>query len=109
MGIFSWLRPKKKFRFPFDEKEYLERKRKAEKAGQVDGKFYVAHVEKVKQLKRQKKWDEAERLLIKLDAAAEAESKIMGYPSKPPWYSRQLGIVRRQKQREIAKAAKAKH
>lgn len=105
MGLFSWLRPKRKP--SWDVEEYLERKRKAAKAAQVDGKHYTAHLEKVKQLKRQKKYDEAERLLYRLKSAAEAESRIMGWKT-PPGYDRQLGVVRRQKQRELARAEKAK-
>lgn len=101
MGIFSWLRPKKR---NFDEKECLDLKRRAAKAASVDGKHYTAYVETVKQLKREKRYEEAERLLRRLDAAAESEAKIMGWETKPGWYARQLSIVQRHRQREIKSA-----
>lgn len=101
MGILDWLRPKKP---TFNEKEYLELKRRAAKAASVDGKHYTAHVETIKQLKREKRYEEAERLLRRLDAAAEAETKIMGWPAKPDWYAEQLGIVQRHQQRQMKRA-----
>jgi len=48
------------------------------KPGSIDGVHYTDYVEKVKQLKREKKHNEAVKLLLQLVGATENESKFAG-------------------------------
>lgn len=82
----------------FDAEGYLRTKLLAAEAAKVDGQHYTAHVETVKQLKREGRLDEAESLLLRLIDATRREAKITGH-WMPPWYESQLGIVRRKKAR----------
>lgn len=77
---------------------YLERNRRAEKAAQVFGRHYTEWVEPVKELKRQAKVDEAERILLACVDAVERETAINGY-GVAPWYYEQLAILYRQQKR----------
>jgi hypothetical protein len=71
-------------------------KRRMESAAKVDGKHYTAHVEHVKQLKRDGKNQEAIRLLLRLVDAVEAEARTaVGQWSIAPWHYQQLAIVYR--------------
>lgn len=58
---------------------------------------YYEATEDVKELKRQKKHDEAEELLLWCIKAAEKERKRSQQP--PPWYYKHLGIVYRKEDR----------
>lgn len=77
-----------------------------ESAAKVDGKHYTAHVEHVKQLKRDGKNQEAIRLLRRLVDAVEAEARAADEAwGIAPWYYQQLAIVyrkERQYEDEIA-------
>jgi len=79
-----------------------EDNRKAQEAGCVNGRHYTTYVEEVKQLKREGKLAEAEKLLLRLIKAVEAQAQIDKL-SLAPWYYEQLGIVYR-KMGEKAKA-----
>lgn len=69
-------------------------------AGSVDGDHYTDHVERVKQLKREKKHQEAIDLLSKLVDATENESKEAGEGwGVAPWYYEQLAILYRKENR----------
>lgn len=67
-------------------------------AGTVDGQYYTDHVEHVKQLKREKRYEEAIRLLLKLVEAIENQSKKAGW-GVAPWYYEQLAIIYRKEKR----------
>lgn len=74
--------------------QYQATERAANAAASVDGKHYTEYVEKVKSLKRASRLEEAERLLMRLVAATEAESAITR-SGVAPWYYEQLAIVYR--------------
>ncbi|MCF7889750.1 hypothetical protein K9M78_00860 [Candidatus Bipolaricaulota bacterium] len=85
-----------------DVEEYKKRRERAEKAGSYKGKHFTQYVEEVKQLKREEKYDEAEKLLRELIKAAEKQASIEGH-DPPPWYYRQLKIVQKKKGRKLRK------
>lgn len=60
----------------------------------LDGKHYTAYVEEIKQLKRERRHDEALALLTRIIDAIEQESDATGR-SAPPWYYEQAAIVLR--------------
>lgn len=61
-----------------------------------NGRHFTTYVEDVKALKRDNRLDDAEKLLLKMVTAVEAENGIakMGLP---PWYYEQLAIVYRER------------
>lgn len=67
---------------------------RARAVGTVDGKIFSDHMPTVKELKKAGRLAEAEALLLRLQAAAEAWGAITGYGT-PPWYESQLRIVRK--------------
>jgi tetratricopeptide (TPR) repeat protein len=82
---------------------YVEKELKRKQAGSVNGKHFVEYVERVKQLKREGKYQEAIELLLKLIDAVESEVKIAKYYGEnwfcAPWYYEQLAIIyRKEKQ-----------
>jgi len=80
--------------------EYLEQEKKIAEAGEVEGAYYTDYVEKVKQLKREGRHQEAIDLLFKLIDATEAEAKEAGGGwGVAPWYYEQLAIIYRKEQR----------
>lgn len=62
-------------------------------AGYVDGVHFTRHTDRVAELKRNQKLDEAEFLLLRLIEAAEATTAETS-KGPPPWYYEQLAIVR---------------
>ena len=69
-------------------------------AGLVDGTHFTDYVEQVKQLKLEKRHDEAIDLLLKLVDAIEAESRAAGGShGVAPWYYEQLAIIYRKEKR----------
>ncbi len=72
--------------------------------GSIDGIHYTGYVEHVRQLKREKRYNEAIELLLKLVDATERESKLSreawgdGW-GVAPWYYRQLAIIYRKEKR----------
>lgn len=69
-------------------------------SGTVDGKHYTDFVERVKQLKRERRHDEAISLLLKLVDATESESREAGRGlGVAPWYYEQLAIIYRKEKR----------
>ncbi len=72
--------------------------------GYVAGKHFTEYVDTVKALKREGELDEAERLLLRLVEATEAENRVEGY-GVAPWYYEQLAIIYRKREdygKEIA-------
>lgn len=71
-----------------------------EAAGRVDGDHYTDLVESVKQLKREKRHEEAIPLLLRLVEATEEEAKAAGGGwGVAPWYYEQLAILYRKERR----------
>ena len=66
-------------------------------SGFHEGRHYTEYVDVVEDLKRQNELDEAEKLLLSLVAATEAESRAKSW-GVAPWYYEQLAIIYRQKQ-----------
>jgi DNA polymerase-3 subunit epsilon len=77
---------------------------KKNKAGYVDGKHYTEHIERVKFLKRDGDYDNAERLLTRLVDAVEEESKTLEN-GVTPWYYEQLAIVFRKRKDYVSEIA----
>jgi hypothetical protein len=68
-------------------------------SGFHEGRHYTEYVEVVEDLKRQNELEEAEKLLLSLVAATEAESRANDW-GVAPWYYEQLAIIYRQKQEQ---------
>lgn len=85
-----------------------------DKPGYYKGKHYSAYVDEVKNLKRKGAIKEAERLLLELVNATEAESKADN-SGVAPWYYEELAKIyrkRRDYHKEVAileRYAKQKH
>ncbi len=81
-------------------RDYVAERARVKGAGSVDGEHYTDHVERVKQLKRDGRYDEAIELLTKLVDATESESRTAGHGwGVAPWYYEQLAIIYRQQKR----------
>jgi len=79
---------------------FNKEQRRIKDAGTVDGDHYTDHVERVKQLKREQRYEEAIELLSKLVDATENESKEAGEGwGVAPWYYEQLAIIYRKEKR----------
>jgi hypothetical protein len=76
-----------------------EPERRRPEPGEYKGRHYTAWVDDVKQLEREKRYEEADTLLIGLVAAARAEADEREW-TEAPWYEEQLAIVRRHLERE---------
>lgn len=72
----------------------LAREHRALLVSMVDGKHFSEHVDSVKRLKRERRYAEAEALLLRLQAAAEAWADVMNTDT-PPAYAEHLRIVRK--------------
>ncbi|MGA9762020.1 MAG: hypothetical protein WBQ14_06335 [Gaiellaceae bacterium] len=75
----------------------------SDQLGFVRGRHFTEYVEDVKQLKREGRHNEAERLLFELVDATETESKVKQW-GVAPWYYEQLAIIYRklgERQKEI--------
>lgn len=73
--------------------------------GYVDGKHVTEYVETVKQLKRERRHDEAEKLLSRLIAAVEREAAEPDSFGPAPWYTEHLAIVYRKDKRYVDEIA----
>ncbi len=68
-------------------------------AGSLNGKHYTEYIEYVNQLKRERKHDEAIKLLLDLVCAVELEAQMSGKQNRgapwfiAPWYYKQLAII----------------
>ena len=67
-------------------------------AGHVRGSHFTEYVEAVKQLKRERRHEEAIALLLELVDATEAEANAKGFGAAP-WYYVQLAIIYRKERR----------
>ena len=78
----------------------IAEEKRVRSAGMVDGFHFTEYVEQVKQLKLEKRHDEAIDLLLKLANATEAESRAAGEGhGVAPWYYEQLAIIYRKEGR----------
>lgn len=64
--------------------------------GLVDGRHFTEYVDEVRELRRQGREEEAERLLLRLVDAVEAEAAAEGR-GVAPWYYEQLAIIYRKR------------
>lgn len=74
------------------------------KLGHVNGRHYTEHTDDVTALKRAGKSEEAERLLLDLVNAVEAENKVEKL-GVAPWYYEQLAVLYRQRKDYAAEIA----
>ncbi|MGQ0669703.1 MAG: HIRAN domain-containing protein [Actinomycetota bacterium] len=72
--------------------------------GTIDGRHYTAYVEEVRRLRREGNDEEAERLLLRLVDAVEAEARAEGW-GVAPWYYEQLAIIYRKRKDHEAEVA----
>ena len=116
-GLMTWVRSKedapiaKRIHDKIDE---LGRTQPIEGPGYYQGRHYTTYVWDVEELKRNGRLDEAERLLIELVKATEAEDKAERH-GVAPWYYEQLAMIyrsRKEYKKEIAileRFAKKRH
>jgi hypothetical protein len=64
----------------------------SDKKGFFKGEHYSNYPDRIKELKKAGKYNEAESLLLEMVEAVEAESKKMNY-GVAPWYYEQLAII----------------
>ncbi|HNQ69004.1 MAG TPA: hypothetical protein PKN32_11540 [Bacteroidales bacterium] len=68
----------------------------SKEAGMVDGKHYTEYISEIKELKRQNKLDDAEKILLKIIKVLEEEAKIEGEDwFIAPAYFEELAIIYR--------------
>jgi len=67
-----------------------------DKPGFYKGKHYTKYVDEVKSLMRDNRLDDAERLLLELVNATEAEARSEGF-GVAPWYYERLAVLYRKK------------
>lgn len=83
--------------------KFVEEERKKKQAGSINGKYYTEYVDLVRELKREKKHQEAIDLLLRLIDAVEREAKVDKYYGGDgfcaPWYYKQLAIIYRKEKR----------
>ena len=84
---------------------------RSSRPGYVRGRHFTEYVESVKQLKRERRHEEAIALLLELVEATESEAQAEGYGAAP-WYYVQLAIIYRKDRRfddEVAILERAQH
>ena len=80
--------------------EHIERRERMDEVSKVDGEHYTDSVERVKQLKREGRHEEAIVILLKTVDATEKESEAHGGGwGVAPWYYEQLAIIYRKEGR----------
>jgi len=83
--------------------KFVEEEREKKQAGSINGKHYTEYVDLVRELKREKKHQEAIDLLLKLIDAVEREAKLDksygGDGFCAPGYYKQLAIIYRKEKR----------
>ncbi|CAN5650030.1 hypothetical protein BH23CHL2_BH23CHL2_25780 [soil metagenome] len=77
--------------------QQLPEARESGDAGYLDGRHYTEYAGEIKQLKRDRKHDEALDLLNRIIDVIELESETTGRPA-PPWYYEQAAIIHRKEQ-----------
>lgn len=75
-----------------------------DKPGFYKGKHYTKYVDEVKSLMRDNRLDDAERLLLELVNATEAEARSEGF-GVAPWYYERLAVLYRKKKNKDAEIA----
>ena len=78
--------------------DFYRREKQIREAGSVDGEHFTSYVEQIKQLKREKRYQEAIELLLRIIDATESQSKVDGL-GVVPWYYEQLAIIYRKEKR----------
>lgn len=80
--------------------EFSAEQSRLKEAGSVEGVHYTDYVERLKQLKRERRHSEAIDLLLKLVDATESEARAAGRGwGVAPWYYEQLAIIYRKEKR----------
>jgi tetratricopeptide (TPR) repeat protein len=83
--------------------KFVEEERKKKQAGSINGKYYTEYIDLVRELKREKKHQEAIDLLLRLIDAVECEAKVNkshgGDGFCAPWYYEQVAIIYRKEKR----------
>lgn len=83
---------------------YEQRDRKIKEAGTINGRHYTQFVDTVKQLKSDKKHEEAITLLLQLVTAVEQEAIVAEW-GVAPWYYEQLAVIYRKEKRYAEEVA----
>ena len=78
--------------------EFDFRESQAREAWSVDGEHFTSYVEQIRQLKREKRHQEAIELLLKTVDVTESEANVDGL-GVAPWYYEQLAIIYRKEKR----------
>jgi hypothetical protein len=79
--------------------------RQIRNAGSFNGKHYTEYIEYIKQLKHERKHDEAIKLLLEIIFAVEREAQVAEKLNRgapwfiAPWYYKQLAIIYRKERR----------
>lgn len=93
MGFFDWLtRPPE----PASQRKSHQRQR----AGEVDGSHYSAHVPELDRLRKAGQLADYEELLWRCVEATESEARSRGWGVAPAYYERLAILFRRQGRRE---------
>ncbi len=72
----------------------------AGKPGFYKGKHYTEYIDEVKSLMRDNRFDDAEKLLLGLVSATEAEARSKGFGVAPGYYERLAVLYRKKKDRD---------
>jgi len=78
--------------------ELLEREKRIKSAGIIDGRHYTEYIGEIKQLKREKRHNEAIKLLGRLVGAVEKEARVADWGVAPRYYE-ELAIIYRKEKR----------
>jgi len=103
-GLATWFRSQQDFSLSeriYNKIAELGRENPIVGPGYYNGRRFTTYVNEVESLKRQGKIEEAEKLLLELVAATEAEDKVDNF-GVAPWYYEELAKIYR-KQKKYAK------
>ncbi|MEC9373018.1 MAG: hypothetical protein VYC34_04205 [Planctomycetota bacterium] len=101
MGLFKRLlkMPRSPIRSEVPVSEVLRaRLERIDRAGNVDGRHYTTYVDEIKVLKRERRFEEAETLLMQIVDATEREARL-GSGGVAPAYYLDLAIIYRKQGR----------
>jgi len=99
-GLATWFRSRQDSSISeriYSKMGELARENPITEPGYYNGRHFTTYVNEVKSLKRQGKIEEAEKLLLELVAATEAESKVEKWGVAPGFYEELAKIYRKQK------------
>ena len=106
-GLATWFRSRQDASIAdriFKKIEQLGREQPSIGPGYYNGRHFTTYVNEVESLKRQDKLEDAERLLIELIAATEAQDKVdkLGVA---PWYYEELAKIYRKRKDYVKEVA----